>query len=350
MARPRLTVYTPVYNGAKFLRSAIESILAQSFTDFEYLIVDDASTDETPQIIQDYADPRIISVRNEQNLGNHAAASRALSLARGELVARLDSDDVALPGRLERQIAHLDRHPDLGIVATWAKVIDESGREFDRVRTETDPALLAWTLTFRCLVVHSSVMLRREWFERMGGYDPALRRGADHDAWTRCLRRGERIGVIPEYLVQLRKHGRSVTAQNVDPQLRQLHLTGMKCYLDHLLGREIPLPVAEGLRALYRGEPFPEGVPFASVHRLTRDLIHACARLSPGQETRLRQLTCDQLIYGAQASLRHGQPRCARAALTDALRLLPARALRGSTLRLFFDTVVTPTPARTTAH
>src|SRR5689334_11102780 len=121
---PRVTVVTPVYNGAAFLREAIDSILQQTFTDFEYLIIDDGSTDATPDLLREAArvDGRIRVVTREA-AGVAVARNTGLSLARADLIAHQDADDLSLPDRLARQVAFLDAHPEVVMVGTFARVI-----------------------------------------------------------------------------------------------------------------------------------------------------------------------------------------------------------------------------------
>lgn len=124
---PRVTVYMPVYNAGEFLADAIESILKQTFTDFEFIIVDDASTDKSWSLVKAYArrDPRITAIRNPINLGVSLTANIAISKARGQFLARMDADDVSLPDRLAKQISHLEKHPEVIAVGGQCFVIDE---------------------------------------------------------------------------------------------------------------------------------------------------------------------------------------------------------------------------------
>jgi len=127
MSVPRVTVTMMVYNAERYLRQAIDSVLNQTFTDFELLFLDDASTDRSLEIIQSYSDPRIRLIRNENNRGVAYSRSKALPLARGEYVAVLDADDVALPERLQVQVSYLDSHPDICLVGSSCQVIEEDG-------------------------------------------------------------------------------------------------------------------------------------------------------------------------------------------------------------------------------
>src|SRR5262245_21907442 len=123
---PRVTVLIPVYNRVQYVAVAIESILAQHFTNFELLLIDDGSTDGSLEVLRSYtADPRVRLLRNESNLGIPRTRNKGVALARGEYVAMLDSDDYAYPTRLGRQVDFLDRHPDYALVGTWTAGMNE---------------------------------------------------------------------------------------------------------------------------------------------------------------------------------------------------------------------------------
>jgi len=160
-ATPRITVLIPVYNREGYIAAAIDSVLAQSFTDFELLIVDDGSTDRSMEIISSYADPRIRIERNPYNKGGPWARNRGLDLARGEYVAMLDSDDVAAPERLARQNAFLDAHPNYALVGSGKHTLNASGKRIKGLRSRPDTAAeIKAQLLFRCCIAHTSIMAR----------------------------------------------------------------------------------------------------------------------------------------------------------------------------------------------
>lgn len=184
-SNPRVTVLMAVYNGEAYLSEAIDSILRQTFQDFEFLIVDDASTDQSLKIIQAQGNPSIRLVCNDENLGLAASLNRGLDLARGEYVARMDCDDVSLPTRLAKQVAFLDTNPDIGGCGTWVRYLANGAGKV--VRYPSDPEIIRAGLLFNPLVAHPSVMLRKEPFSRYGlCYDPTLRRSQDYELWSRA--------------------------------------------------------------------------------------------------------------------------------------------------------------------
>jgi hypothetical protein len=201
-----------VYNGERFLREAIDSILAQEYTDFELIIVDDGSTDRSREIIGSYQDARIVVVENKRNLGLARSLNRGLAVARGEYIARQDADDVSLPNRLSRQVAFLDARPSVALVGSAHAEIDDSGRVVREVDAHCEHTTIAWALLFFCPFVHSAVMFRRALvLENVGFYDPAYQYSMDFDLWARIAAR-YRVANLPEPLVRLRLHDRSMTS------------------------------------------------------------------------------------------------------------------------------------------
>ncbi len=174
-----------VYNGARFLRAAIDSVLRQTYTDFELLVIDDGSTDDSCRIVRDFSDPRIRLVENGANLGIPATRNRGLQLARGEYLAILDSDDVALPQRLTRQVALLDARPEIAVVGSWCAWVDEHGRRMRTVKRRlTRPADIRAAMLFHCPLQNSSVMGRTALLKHYG-YRHEFSIGEDYDLWAR---------------------------------------------------------------------------------------------------------------------------------------------------------------------
>ena len=175
----------PVYNAEAYLREAMDSILAQTLTDFEFLIIDDGSTDGSADVVRSYTDPRIRLVQSESNLRLAATLNRGLDEARGEYVARMDADDISLPDRLARQAAFLDAHPDVGLCGTWAEAF--GGARFS-MPNPADPEGIRAKLLFDSALVHPSVMLRRRFFDRHGLRYPPLAHFEDYALWQQAAR------------------------------------------------------------------------------------------------------------------------------------------------------------------
>ncbi|GAM11025.1 putative glycosyltransferase [Geobacter sp. OR-1] len=237
----KISVLMPVYNGAQYLKCAIESILNQTLTDLEFIIINDGSTDDSVNIIKSYTDPRIRLVHNETNLGLIASLNKGIEQAKGEYIARMDCDDISLPERLSKQAAFLDRHPEVGICGTWFRSIgDESGLV---CRFPTDPDLFRSELLFDSVIGHPSVMFRRKLFQDGNlYYDPAFRHAEDFELWSRAVDHCE-VCSLPEMLVLYRYHSSQVSQQRADEQkatagkvrLAQIRRLGIEPSEDELL-------------------------------------------------------------------------------------------------------------------
>lgn len=190
MGTPLVTVLLPTRNGADFITEAIGSVLGQSLVDFELLVIDDGSIDETPAAIGDFAqrDRRIRTIRNAETLGIQKSLNRGLREAKSEYIARIDDDDEWIePQKLEKQVRFLEAHPDHALVGTGALLTDEKGNEIGRkMMPETDEAIRARLLGRNCFF-HASVVLRKDAILQQGGYDesPATLYVEDYDLWLK---------------------------------------------------------------------------------------------------------------------------------------------------------------------
>ncbi len=202
---PKVSVVIPVYNGDRYVSEAIESILAQSFTDFELILIDDASTDGSLDVLRSYKDPRVRVEFNEVNLGLAGAHNRGIDLARGHYLAMLDHDDCSYPERLATQVAFLDGHPDFALVGGWAEIMDEEGRTVRKQkRYALSPDEIRVNLIFQCALFHPSIMARREIMQRYR-YSERFSISDDFDLFVR-LARTFKLGNVPEVLVRHRRH------------------------------------------------------------------------------------------------------------------------------------------------
>jgi glycosyltransferase involved in cell wall biosynthesis len=190
----KVSVIMGVYNGGGLLRDALASILADGFHDLEVIVVDDGSTDETPEILRAVADPRL-KVFRQQNAGLAAALQRGLSAAQGIYIARADADDLSLPGRFEAQSRFLDENPDVDVLATAFQIIDANSK---LIATQTLPSgpRIHRALQTGNPICHGSVMMRKEALVGVGGYDPTLRYAQDFDLWLRMRAAGKRFEAL----------------------------------------------------------------------------------------------------------------------------------------------------------
>jgi glycosyltransferase involved in cell wall biosynthesis len=208
---PRVTVLMAVYNGGAYLHDAVESVLAQTFEDFELLIVDDSSTDDAVAMLPQ--DPRIRVLRNERNLGQIPSLNRGLHAARGDLVARLDHDDVCLPRRLELQVDLLDRQPEVALAATWTDIVDAEGRLWTHVRPriESFGDFVCHIVSGHVQLVHPSLMFRRDIVVGLSGFDESLNASEDQDLYRRLVLARREARVVTETLLRYRRHEQQMT-------------------------------------------------------------------------------------------------------------------------------------------
>ena len=179
------TVLIPSYNGGKYLEKALLSVMSQAYSNYEILVVDDGSTDNTAEIIKKInVKNNIRYYRNEQNMGIVASLNYGLDLARGNYIARMDADDIMLGDRLKAQVDFLEKNPDYGMAGCWYHTIDENGNRINARQTLTDHDVLRLSLIFRNQFAHSSVTMRTEIAKKLR-YDPEFQYCEDHDLWIR---------------------------------------------------------------------------------------------------------------------------------------------------------------------
>jgi glycosyltransferase involved in cell wall biosynthesis len=217
MANAKLTVLMSVFNGERFLKKAVGSVLSQTFSDFEFLILDDCSTDNTWNILINFHDSRIRLIKNRVNMGLTRALNKGLGLARGEYVARMDADDISLPERLQRQKTFLDKNRNIAMVGCWVEVIDENGQKTKRVNFPIVPYLLRWRLLLINTFAHSAVMFRKDAALGVGGYSEKLRYAQDYDLWSRISIHWD-VANIPNVLVQWRFWKEGISAVQAKKQ------------------------------------------------------------------------------------------------------------------------------------
>jgi glycosyltransferase involved in cell wall biosynthesis len=223
---PKVSVAMSVYNCEEYLPACIDSVLSQTFQDFEFIIVDDGSTDRSAEIIKSYTDSRIVFLQ-QSNQGVATALNHALRFTNGEYVARQDADDISLPERFGKEVAFLDAHPEVAVVGTAAALIDRTGRKFstfmpfvrhDRLVKELKRGV--------CPLMHGAVMLRRTALTQYGLYKPVFNWMQDVELWLR-LSQYHRLANMREVLYQFRKHDSSITHKaRIDLRIREFAKTG----------------------------------------------------------------------------------------------------------------------------
>jgi len=185
-AKPKISVLLSVYNSEAYIRATVESILNQTFQDFEFLIINDASTDQSLNIIKSYGDERIRLINREQNIGLQKNLFDGMLLAHGEYIARMDSDDIALPDRFSEQVRFMDDHPKIGVCGSWYKTFG-AGKSVI-AKPPTNPDDLRANMLFHASLAHPTVMMRKSFFEKFHlNYDRNLHYCEDYELWSRCL-------------------------------------------------------------------------------------------------------------------------------------------------------------------
>jgi hypothetical protein len=218
----------------------------QTLRDFELIVVSEHMTsNETIAMIESYSDDRLRHIHNTRRLGIAQSANVGLKQARGEYIARMDSDDLSMPRRLERQVTFLDAHPDVGVVGSWFETIDESGAVISRHSFPAGPALTGWMLFFGNVIAHSSVMVRRVVYDRLCGYRQEWPYVEDYDCWVRAARI-TRIVNLPDVLLRVRLHQESVSSVHRQVQMENAVRVSKNAIAD-ALGRDVSLSVVHAL-------------------------------------------------------------------------------------------------------
>jgi len=210
MKPPELSIIMPVYNSVDFIAEAVESVLSQTFTDFELIVIDDASTDGSDKILNGFKDDRIKHYTNDENQGIVYSRNLGLKEARGNFIAQFDSDDVALPDKFEKQINYLKKNPEFGMIGSWVRMIDEAGNSLRQSwKLPAKPKLIPSIMLFRNYFVQSTIVARKEALPDEGyriGFDVV----EDYKMWVEIARK-YKVWNMPEYLVNYRVHGSSAT-------------------------------------------------------------------------------------------------------------------------------------------
>lgn len=209
-----------VYNGGSKLIPSIESILNQTYSDFELIVVDDASNDETASVLREYGarDPRIIITTNDTNIGLTKSLNKGINKASGVYIARMDVGDTSEPERFAQQVVFLDIHPEYGLVGAWAHVIDERSKKIGEMNYPTGNDVLKQGLIKHNLFVHSSVMMRKSALDAVGLYDERWKYAQDYELFLR-LAAHTNIANLPFYLASYRISPDSITKRKNKAQV-----------------------------------------------------------------------------------------------------------------------------------
>lgn len=317
MSIPSVSVAMSAYNCAPYLAQAIESILAQSFTDFEFLILNDGSHDDSAAIIDRYAarDSRIRAIHRE-NRGLIASLNELIAESRAPLIARMDGDDIALPDRFAKQVTFLDSHPDHGVVGTWTRDIDGDGNPYrlNGMDHPTSHEEFMARIGHGSLLCHPATIFRKAVVEQVGGYHAAFRHCEDLDLWLR-LTDVTRLCSLPERLLLYRHTDSQVSSRHaVEQQVNAA--VSIIAWHERQAGRPDPtatldaLPPIDGLDALFGRD----GIANEVVMRVTPSLLYSRAALTTtGLDIIARHLRAGGERSGLWRTvarlLRFGEPR-----------------------------------------
>ncbi len=274
---PKVSVIIPTYNQEQYISEAIDSVLNQTYQDFEIIITNDGSSDQTLQRIQEKTDPRIRWFSFEQNQGVSVAANHCICHATGELIAILDSDNIFLPDKLEKQVNFLTNHPEFDAVFTHAKIIDKNGNYhqgkealFQKLFSQDNKDRFQWLNSFFYTdnsLCNTSVLIKKSCYSKIGLYDPRLRQVHDLDFWIRLCLKSE-IYILPEPLVLFRFHESNISGVTPENMIR--HVWEIPLVLEHYLSPEL-IPIVHKI--------FPELEQFETAIELD-DLQFLIAKLA----------------------------------------------------------------------
>jgi glycosyltransferase involved in cell wall biosynthesis len=253
MSSPTLSIVMPVYNAAAYIREAVASILNQTFTDFELIIINDGSTDDSMEVLNGFKDSRISILDNEKNSGIVFSRNKGIDAAKGKFIAPFDSDDIALPEKFEKQISFLHKNPDFGMIGSWAWLIDKHGKKLKEKWKVNAPAeRIPAILLFRNYFVQSSMVIRSEVIPS-GKYSKGFDVVEDYKMWF-DITRNHKSWNFPDYLVKYRIHKKG--ASQSDQHQYDLRDMMMFDYIYGILGITLNPVQKKLLVNLKKGKPF----------------------------------------------------------------------------------------------
>jgi len=301
MKIPLVSVVMPVYNSERYLREAIESILNQTFKDFEFLIFDDGSTDRSKEIIKEYVakDNRIIPFYSDINCGYVVHLNKGIELAKGEFIARMDSDDISLPTRLEKQISRLKEDVSIGIMGSSTIIIDKYGKKNRTDYRETNPDLLRWYTFFYNPFSHPTVIIRKVVFAEVGFYDEDKIPSEDRDLWARVALTQFKFCNLKDPLLLYRMHGDSISDRKKEDQ-NAISSEVLRNHIQKTIGESVPLQVIPIFKNFHLTNV---EIPF-SAHRCAIRVLKKLEKkflrtysLSPEIKARVNQMVAERELH-----------------------------------------------------
>lgn len=218
MESPLVSILMPVYNTAPYLKEAMDSMLSQTFKDFELIVLNDCSPDNADEILDMYNDPRIVRYKGERNMGLSNVLNAGMDMARGKYIARMDSDDISLPNRLEVQVKYMEEHPDIDLCSCGMKMF---GAKDDVWIRDADPEKVKVTALFFSPILHASSIWKKESFDKYGlRFRQEMVPAEDYDMWCRALSKGLKLVNLPNVLYRYRIHPSQATTQTEKSRLK----------------------------------------------------------------------------------------------------------------------------------
>jgi glycosyltransferase involved in cell wall biosynthesis len=301
---PKVSVLMSVYNGSQYLREAIDSILTQTFSDFEFILIDDCSTDNSWEILTSYAshDSRIILIQNKENLGLTKSLNKGLKIARGKYIARQDADDVSLPLRLEKQVSCIDKKSEVGLVSCNLEMIDASGDTKFLFQVDCDSDLIAWYLLFYNYIGgHSQVLFRKKLALDLGGYCEEYRYTQDYELWSRMIKTSK-FSILPEILLKHRIHSNRISNHKAAEQENYL-IQRIQNNISELTNQDISNSQALNLHKFWTGSlwnSFPEIDTVSSIHWLMLKILRSFLEDRVDRQSKLSMSLHLKLLIGKQ--------------------------------------------------
>jgi glycosyltransferase involved in cell wall biosynthesis len=288
-----------VFNGQRYLVDSIESILCQTYSDFEFLIINDGSTDRSREIILSFDDPRIRLIENPCNIGLTKSLNRGLELSKSEYIARQDADDISHTERLARQVQFLDENSDVALLGTRARAIDDYGRPRRSTLLRIPVGIIAirWYLIFQNAFIHSSVMFRRSiiW-EKLKGYDNEFARAQDYELWSRTARSFKVENLSNTYLDYRFDYGSIVSRipLSIAPE-ENIAIKNLQVFLDY---PEVPVVWGRFINYFRRKEIFDLYTNWAHVAEMVYKISDRYCQLHPSAKLNLAiQLHLADCLY-----------------------------------------------------
>jgi hypothetical protein len=315
---PKISVILPIYNAQAFIADAVNSVLTQSVQDFELILIDDASSDHTSEILTGMLDPRIRVIRHDANRGLVTSLNEGLRLASGNFIARMDHDDIALPDRFACQLAFLEQHRSIGVVGTGYRLIDGVGALGLSYRPPVTHEEISWAMSFLCPLAHPTVMARRDLLIAHGGYNESAAYAEDYDLWER-LSRQVKFANLPEPLLLLRKHEGNMTNVWLSKNIAVATDVATR-RIGFLLGEEVDREIVHCLYT--QGHVHPERI--GQARELIVRLMQTCSVRYPSARRLIRH---DAAIRIALMGLRTRRPVPTLISVLQAATITPCFAL-----------------------